>query len=371
MDKNVLQSEILERLPPNPHGILNLSMRIGKTKIILDLIQRDKPLSVLWVTVSTELRDKGIPDEFRKWGREEDLKKTTIICWASLHMEAGNYDLIVLDEVQKITLANAKSLFKISYKNIVGMTGTLPKDEDKKHILQSLGLGVLETVGLEKAIDLNVVSDYNLYVIEVELEEVEKNVVGGTKLKPFMTTERAKYNFLCGQIDQYKNRGQSVPFYLTMNRARYIYTLPSKVNFAKELLNTLQGRKIIFSGSTKMADDLHPNSYHSKKKDKEESLTLFEKEVENTLSCVNSGGIGKTFYNIDHLIVTSVNSNQNGDVTQKVGRALVPRDCCTPNIILLVAKDTQDEVWVSKVLKDFDITKVKKLTIHDYRKYGL
>ena len=42
-DKEIAQKEIVDSLPLKPHGSLILSPRLGKTKIVLDIIKKNKP----------------------------------------------------------------------------------------------------------------------------------------------------------------------------------------------------------------------------------------------------------------------------------------------------------------------------------------
>jgi hypothetical protein len=53
-------------LENNCHGIIEIYMRVGKTKIGIDVIKAigDKAKSVLWVTDEKKLRDEGLPEEF-------------------------------------------------------------------------------------------------------------------------------------------------------------------------------------------------------------------------------------------------------------------------------------------------------------------
>lgn len=98
MIKDKVQKLILQEIGSNPHGLLLLAPRIGKTKIGIDIIKRDKPKKILWITPSTKLRDKDIPEEFATWKAKTYLKKATIVCWASLSSVKGHYDLIIMDE---------------------------------------------------------------------------------------------------------------------------------------------------------------------------------------------------------------------------------------------------------------------------------
>ena len=98
MSRNFVQQNILDNIPNPAHGLLQLAPRVGKTKLGIDIIKREKPKKVLWVTPNTKLRDEDIPAEFKQWKATTYLKKTDIICYASLANHKGNYDKIILDD---------------------------------------------------------------------------------------------------------------------------------------------------------------------------------------------------------------------------------------------------------------------------------
>ena len=96
--KTEIQEEIVEGLVNPSHGLLKLAPRVGKTKLGIDIIKKEKPKSILWVTPNTKLRDEDIPAEFKQWKALTYLKKTDIICYASLSSHTGNYDKVILDD---------------------------------------------------------------------------------------------------------------------------------------------------------------------------------------------------------------------------------------------------------------------------------
>ena len=105
MSRDLVQQEILDNIPNPAHGLLQLAPRVGKTKLGIDIIKREKPKKILWVTPNTKLRDEDIPAEFKQWKATNYLKKTDIICYASLANHKGNYDKIILDEYQDLPLS--------------------------------------------------------------------------------------------------------------------------------------------------------------------------------------------------------------------------------------------------------------------------
>ena len=99
MTRTEIQDKIIEDLPLKPHGLLKFAPRVGKSRIICETIKKNKPKKILWVTVSTELRDVDIPKEIQRWIGKRYLNKTDIVCYQSLGNLEGQYDMIVLDKI--------------------------------------------------------------------------------------------------------------------------------------------------------------------------------------------------------------------------------------------------------------------------------
>ena len=137
MELTQIQKEIVDTIPCNPVGRLLLSPRIGKTPIVLSLIKRDKPKSILWVTPSAELAETVIPAEFVKFKASKYLKNLTTSTWKSLLKLEGYFDYIVLDEEQYLTENNLKTILndKLTYKALISMTGTPTKSFLKNQLL--------------------------------------------------------------------------------------------------------------------------------------------------------------------------------------------------------------------------------------------
>lgn len=364
--RDEVQKEILDSLDIPCHGLLNIAPRVGKTKLAISIIKKEKPQSILWVTPNEKLRDVDIPAEFKKWKGLTYLRKTTIICYASLSSHTGKYDKIILDEYQDLTIKSCRPLLKgkIEFTTIVGLSGTHPKQLIKNMLYEKLGLKILYSMNIDEAVEKKLIAPYKITVVECELERELKTVKAGSKTKPFFTTEEKQYTYLTSIIAKKLDNEEVVPKFFYLNRMRFLYNLKSKNNIAKELLKRLGGRTIIFSGSIEKAEEISEYTFHSKRDDK--YLELFKQGKINELSLVNSGGVGHTFYNVDNLIIVQVNSNKKGDGTQKIARSLVLQDGYVANIYILVVKNTVDETWKDKVLEDFDLEKVEYVKWEDY-----
>ena len=269
-------------------------------------------------------------------------------------------------EYQDLTIANVKPLLDglITYKSIIGLSGTHPKHKEKQDLYNRLGLKTLVEMSIDEAVESGLVAPYKIKVIELSLDNKNKNIAAGSKAKPFMQTEEAKYAYLTKLINMKLFSGQEVPKFFYLNRMRFLYNLKSKHEFVKKFISKLEGRSLIFTGSIAQAEDMCKYSYHSGKDDGD--LQKFIKGEIPQLSCVNAGGVGYTYRNVDNLVVAQVNSNGKGDSTQKIARSLVLQEGYEATIYLFYVARTVDEDWVKKVLKDFDPDKVEYISGKNY-----
>lgn len=97
-EKSKIQKEIVDSLDMFPHGRLLLAPRVGKSKLAIDIIKKNNPDSILWVTPSAQLAEKDIPDEFDVWKATKFKKKLTTVTWMSLNKMKGHHTLIILDK---------------------------------------------------------------------------------------------------------------------------------------------------------------------------------------------------------------------------------------------------------------------------------
>lgn len=366
LDKSAIQQQIVDSLPSPCHGLLNLAPRVGKTKIGIDIIKKEKPKKILWVTPNTKLRDVDIPAEFKQWKAVTYLNKTDIICYASLSDHKGKYDLIILDEYQDLTPANSEPFFNgsITYKNIVGLSGTHPNHKEKNDLYKELGLQILTSMTIDEAVDNGLIAPYNIKVVELRLDTKDKYIKGGSVAKPFMQTEEARYAYLTKLINMKLFSGQVVPKFFYLNRMRFLYNLKSKHEFAKKFVKKLKGRTLIFAGSIAQAEELSKHTYHSKTDDTK--LNSFIAGKIDTLACVNAGGVGFTYRDVDNFVIVQVNSDGKGDATQKIARSLVLQEGYKANIYILCVINTVDEDWKNKVLKNFNNDNVEHISYKNY-----
>ncbi len=356
--KSKIQKEINESLPLKPHGLLLLAPRLGKSKIAIDVIRKNNPKSILWVTPSAELADNDIPEEFVKWKANKFIKRLTTVTWMSLNKIKGHFDMIIFDEVQFLTENNISNFISkdITYEYILGMTGTQTKHEVKKDLYKLLKLPILYELSINEAVDIGILANYSIKVILIAPSRV-KNIKAGTKAKPFMTSEESNYIYLDTSTNKSIAQGKKDITFKILARMRAIYDSPSKTEAAKFLINNLPGRKLFFCSGIKQAEDICDYVYHSKTDDK--YVQQFIDGTLDTIAMVNSGGIGWTYKEIDHLVMAQADSDNNGTTSQKISRTLLEQKNYKATIWLLCLIGTQDEKWIESALENFDKDKIE------------
>lgn len=222
LTKTQVQDKIISELPNKVHGILELYMRVGKTRICIEQLKKENPVNILWVTSSPKLRDIDIPQEFFNWNAKDLYSKTEIITYNKLSKLEGNYDVIILDEIQRLTLASAKNLLngKIQYNSIIGLTGKMSTDKSKLELYEKLGLQIIKRVDQEDAIKLGLISDYTIHILNVKLSE-EKDFKVKTKTISFLTSEKENYKYLTGKVEK-DNILDCISYYFPENKIKVL-----------------------------------------------------------------------------------------------------------------------------------------------------
>lgn len=261
---------------------------------------------ILLVTPTEEMRDVDWPAEFEKWGVTMDNIKS--ICYASLAKEdLTKYDLIIYDECHRITLPNLEKLWK-SPKPRLGLTATFPKihkysDEDETRRLELLQelLPAVHSISTDEAVELGLISDFEVLVLKFYLDGVTKNIVHETKkYGKQMKTESQQYATLTKKMQwAIIQKIDGLKFSTIQKRTDFIYNLPSKLRLAQQCLASLekeQKRTLVFGGSIDQVNTLcGPNVYHSKSSG--DALIAFQAKEINTLGAVRS--LNKPLFSIN------------------------------------------------------------------------
>lgn len=357
-EKTALQKEIVASLPTNPHGRLLLAPRVGKTKLGIDIIKKNKPKTTLWVTPSAKLANEEIPKEFELWKATRFLPGLTTSTWMSLDNLTGHYTFIILDEEQFATENNMRNLLNgtLTADYIISMTGTATKHDAKKDIYKALNLGILYQMSINEAVDIGMLANYTIKVVEVTML-TDKTIPAGNKDKPFLNSEAAQYDYLNKMANQAMFQKRKDMGFRIRARMRAIYDSPAKQKVAEFLMNRLQGRKLIFCSSIEQANGISLFSHHSKTDNV--NLERFQSGQIDEIAMVNTGGVGETYKAIDHLMMVQADSDKNGLTSQKLCRTLLAQKDYKATIWLICLLGTQDEKWIASTLESFDKSKIE------------
>ena len=374
--KDKIQNEALNSWRREEYNsILAMCTGSGKSRcgvLAAKKIANDNPKARILIIVPTEtLRDKGWAEEFEKWECKElydiNIERS---CYVSINkIKKKKYDLVIMDECHRITVANHEFFKQNKVEKILGLTATPPEDDEKKDLLKSLRLKISYNYSLDQGVKDGVVAPFDIHVVEMRLSD-KKDFKVTTKANKngYITSERSRYDALTNVINKIMYSGKNVPMYMFLNRMRFLYDLPSKTKLAKELIKSKfdkDERFLIFCGSIKQAEELCQYRYHSKTDSKD--LDRLKSGKINKLSCIKALNEGENIPNMDSALIVQL-SSKSLDLIQRVGRIVRIREGHRAKIWIICAVDTKDEDWVNKALEPFN---KENITYHHIKNLNL
>ena len=377
--RGIVQEEAKQAVIDNGGtGMIAMATGAGKSRVAVELAKHYAAPSLfaykeIAVIVPTEkLRDENWKEEFYKWGAAVEWSAVTGLCYASgSKIVNRDFELAILDEGHNITELSSEFFINNNVKRTVLLTATPPSDPVKKEILKSLGINLVYELTLDQAVRLGFVAPYKITVVSVALDNTTKNIPGGTKLKPFMTTESAAYAYHCKAIQQAMfdktPSGRKRHQFAILRRMQFIYKIPSKTEVIKFLLEKVipqDDRSLIFCGSIEQAEAVCPNRYHSKSGDK--AYNAFKAEEINRLSCVKAINEGHNFPGVDSGIVGQLNSKEK-DLVQRIGRLIRYRPGHEAHLYIVVSESTQDEKWLENAVENLDQSKIEYVRFINFK----
>lgn len=366
-------------------GTLCWSTGCGKSKAAIECIEELRheylqnfgigmPQGLL-VCPTEQMRDKNWPDEFKEWGVSMDGVK--IICYASLAKEdLSKYDYYVYDECHRITLHNLDKLALQGPKPCIGLTATYPSEKGKKDaefnrvkMLQQL-MPPVHTITTDEAVDLGLVSDFEITVVKHFIDAVNKNILAGTiRKKPTYKTEAEQYKVLSKQIGfAMMKKNEALMFGATSKRCQFLYNLPSKQRLAKAILDRLIAsgkRTIVFGCSIDMIDTVcgKENVYHSESND--DAFDRFQSGESKLLGSVKALNEGVNMLNPEQALFIGIDG-QERNLVQRIGRCIRFRygnPGFKAQIFIVIAMATQDEKWYKDAIADFQTKRIKNIVV--------
>lgn len=251
--------------------------------------------------------------------------------------------ILVMDEVHDILsekriefIDKSSSIASFSAIPKLGLTATIDrrtqytikgKEITKFNLLETF-CPVVYTYSLQESMDNKTTRDLKFFVLKHNLDMSIKRIEAGKKDNRFMITELAQYGYLSKNLREAqfskKLTGKAKTDFVmaqASNRARFLYTLPSKVIVCKSLLASLPGRTLVFGKGSKCLLDICPNAVVAKNKNAVKDLADFR--AGTTKHCASEIMLkqGENIPFLDNLILLAYYS-KNKDFTQMVGEQL-------------------------------------------------
>lgn len=351
--RDILQEEISNFYIKNgSKDCYNISVRVGKTRLAILIMQKLKAKKVLILYPFDTIRQSW-EDEFVKIGWKPD--NVIYSTYLSISKHLGKYDIIFGDEIQKASehkLGILNDLLLIN-KRFLGLSGTY-SEETKKDLFELCGLTVNYEYTTEQAIKDGIVADYRVIIKQFKLDD-SKQYLKVLKTKSYMTTEKGELKTINRRII---NTSGEMQKFTRINRMQWINKCNSLKKKTLELINELKyERFLLFGADTKFLDELGIPTYHNKNL-KNNNLELFQKQEINHLGLCQLANQGATFANLSNIIITNINSNSE-NLFQKLARSLL-LDGAEHSKIYIICSDEEWQIkWLTKSLSDVPKSKIK------------
>jgi superfamily II DNA or RNA helicase len=353
-------------------GTIQAITGIGKTFIALHAIAKTRG-KILFLA-ETRQREQDLKEQITKYKEifKVDLSKKDIefMCYQSAYRRSGmKHALVIADEIHD-SLTNAYSRYysNNSYTKIMGLSATIDNDVIEIDGKETTKMDLLNTIApicfsytLDEGQEDGTSRPLDIYVLHHKLDGTKKIIPGGSKKKPFMTTEAKTYDYWDKRFKRsmfYRNPAQKeVEFRISSRRrADLLYSLPSKVESINQILAELKGKTIIFGNDLNSLELITPNVVRSAKKG--ESAKDRESENSSIRQKFDNGDIdviasfkmlkqGANLKGIDNVILMSYYSKER-DLLQRVGR-LRKDGNRIGTVIIPVTVGTQEEKWFAKM----------------------
>lgn len=392
MGRETLQQPVLDAFKLNKNTILSWATGMGKSYMSIQMQKSlGNPKTYVCVAEITHI-DNWI-EEYKKHGFEYLLSNTTIFCYHSLSKYINTeVDLLILDEIHHLTEARKGYISTIKYGKMIGLSATINFDEfvDLKAFFKGF---YFNRVPLLQAIDLNILASPTVYLIALDLDEVNRTetfeIVYGVPTETIEVdysmyksykkkkhirlivhcTPAQKYEYLTNMVKYYESvymqgfKEYNKTKWLRAGLVRKNYLAHLKTDTLKQVVTYLGTKKFIcFCGSISQAEMLSPNVLHSKLKGSQQKSILkqFNEGKINSLFLVNKLKEGQNLEGIESGIICQVD-NQSRSFVQRLGRVL--RNQVDPELFVIYFKNTVDASYLKTALEDLPSENIKFITL--------
>jgi len=368
LNREILQKEAEEIwFKNNCQGCLGISVGSGKSWLAMKIHKKLHfiGMKVLLVTPTIILHEKNWKIEYEKFERLDLYKELTRCCYVSLgKYNPDDFDLIIYDELHNISEANIEKFVQFTNPNktkVLGLTGTPPDKGEKKQWFKAY-FPVVYSSTLDESAG-KIVNDFNLNIIIMELDSKNKNILSGTKAKPFYSTEQKAYEYLSHRIVKCQERSDyNGVKWASLSRKVFLENLDSRIIIAKKIKDKylLKEKAVIFAPTILKAIELCSDAIHSKAKNK----NILQEFIEDKISLISSVRMlneGVTLPGLTSGLICKLDSTDK-TIFQQIGRMLRNPGKIS-EIYLIVYKNTVEEIYLNNLLKEISKERIKYLDV--------
>lgn len=357
-NREIIQEEALKAIEGKRKAGLGISMGVGKTLIglkYLDSLHSSFMFKKYLVVAPKVSIFQSWKDECTKHGLTHLIPHIEFVTYRSLPSAESDYDVVILDECHSLKFTHDYWLATFSGK-ILGLTGTPPryKTSEKGRMVNTY-CPIQYTYLTDTAVDDEILNDYKIVVHMLPLSAERNMKVKKKDGTFFMNSEQKAYAYWTDQLRKIMSPKETQM--KRIMRMKAMMAFPTKEKYAKELLEMMHEKCIVFCNTTEQADWVCKDSYHSKNPDSADNLEKFKTGSISKLSCVQQLNEGVNIPNLKSGIILHSYSNERQS-SQRIGRLLRLNPDDKSTIHILAYKDTVDVDWVAEALKDIDSEKI-------------
>lgn len=365
MDREELLQEVLAS--DSNKLMLELATSVGKSRLAIEKIKQwelqEKIQNILIVVPRLVLIDNW-KKELEKWNANSLLPKITFSTYVGLSKIEKEYSCVLFDEGHHLTERCFKLLEGCKIHKWIALSATISK-ELKQAYKWELGNFQLIRVNVREAISVDILPEPKIYLVPLELKDVEgtfyyeKKVYGRMTKTPYTAVEyhkalNADINYWATKAQYGDERSRNIWLSLCNKRLKWLSSLKTTF-FKEERQRIMRGRRTItFCCDTKQADKIATYDITSKKKKALINLQKFNDGEINHISAVNMLNEGSNLYNCQVGIFLYIAASDTINV-QQLGRVLRHSE---PIAVFPFFRNTREEEIVQKHLSKFNNVEV-------------
>lgn len=374
MTKDEIQKQAVEAwIKKGKKGTFELTTGTGKTIASLHCLMTMKPNDgkVHLFLAETEARRKDLESDIKLFNKLfncdiRSLYNLKFKCYqGAYNLKDYDFGLVICDEIHcGLTAEYSKFFIYNKYEAIVGLTATVErgikyligdKEVSKGQMLDKIA-PVCYRYTQKDALKDDIGRVLNVYIVEMELNNIDKTIKAGNASKPFWQTEKASYDYLHRKLVKcfYMQDSPRKEVFIRSAfkyRSDFLSEMDRRVKEAKYIVDNIPGKTVVFSTSLNAVCAVTPYTVSSKNSEEENNKIRsdFDNGLIDTIGSYKMLRQGANLKEVDNCIQMSYHKSET-HMVQISGRLRKNKDV-EGRIIMFVMKDTFEEDVLNSVLE--------------------